>query len=145
MSVLIEDHGVIPVHLLREYTQEGIRAAPMSLHSRWYPQRCEAPLRSRSRKARVSGRMGSRFVGRSGASMWASRLAGAGAAPGGLFRQGRYRPLLYRGGALREYVPYADPTPSTTLRTCFDAASGHRCAGPISLELGCDCLGEIYS
>jgi len=85
--------------------------------------------------------MGSRFVGRSGASMWASRLARAGAAPGGLFRQGRYR-RCFTGGALRDVRPYADPTPSHNFRTCLTRAKWASVCLANSLELGCDCWGR---
>jgi primary-amine oxidase len=56
---------------------------------------------------------------------------------------GRRRPILYRASCAELVVPYGDPNPSGYRRNAFDI--GEYGIGPNtnSLELGCDCLGEI--
>ncbi len=58
--------------------------------------------------------------------------------------QGRERPLLYRASLADMVVPYGDPRPAYFRRNAFDI--GEYGVGMLanSLELGCDCLGEIY-
>jgi primary-amine oxidase len=56
---------------------------------------------------------------------------------------GRARPVLDRAGLSEMLVPYADPSPSWFWRAPFDVGD-YGLGGAIdSLELGCDCLGEI--
>ncbi|MEN0137782.1 MAG: primary-amine oxidase [Rhodococcus sp. (in: high G+C Gram-positive bacteria)] len=54
-----------------------------------------------------------------------------------------YRPLMYRASIAEMVVPYADPSPTRFWQTYFDV--GEYSFGRLvnSLELGCDCLGEI--
>jgi primary-amine oxidase len=60
------------------------------------------------------------------------------------YRDGeRDRPILYRAALSDMVVPYGDPSPLHFWKHAFDAgetALGHQAN---SLELGCDCLGEI--
>jgi primary-amine oxidase len=58
--------------------------------------------------------------------------------------QGRERPLVYRAAIADMLVPYGDPRPAYFRRNAFDV--GEYGIGMLanSLELGCDCLGEIY-
>ena len=53
------------------------------------------------------------------------------------------RPVLRRAAVNEMYVPYLDPDPTAYRKNFFDW--GEYGAGPLtaSLELGCDCLGEI--
>ncbi|MFT4082370.1 MAG: primary-amine oxidase [Nocardioides sp.] len=53
------------------------------------------------------------------------------------------RPVLKRAAVNEMYVPYLDPDPTAYRKNFFDW--GEYGAGPLtaSLELGCDCLGEI--
>jgi soluble P-type ATPase len=54
------------------------------------------------------------------------------------------RPIVYRASIAEMVVPYADPSPVRFWQNYFDAGEyllGHQAN---SLELGCDCLGEIY-
>jgi primary-amine oxidase len=54
------------------------------------------------------------------------------------------RPVIYRASIAEMVVPYADPSPVRFWQNYFDAGEyllGHQAN---SLELGCDCLGEIY-
>jgi primary-amine oxidase len=57
--------------------------------------------------------------------------------------QGRARPILYRASVVDMVVPYGDPRPTFFHRNAFDV--GEYGIGYLanSLELGCDCLGEI--
>jgi primary-amine oxidase len=58
--------------------------------------------------------------------------------------QGRERPVAYRAALADMLVPYGDPRPAYFRRNAFDV--GEYGIGMLanSLELGCDCLGEIY-
>jgi primary-amine oxidase len=55
----------------------------------------------------------------------------------------RHRPILYRASVAEMVVPYGDPSPVRFWQNYFDA--GEYSLGKVanSLELGCDCLGEI--
>ena len=57
--------------------------------------------------------------------------------------QGRVRPIVYRASFAELFVPYGDPTPGQYRKNVFDI--GEYGLGELtnSLELGCDCLGEI--
>ena len=57
--------------------------------------------------------------------------------------QGRERPILHRASVSDMVVPYGDPRPMYYIRNAFDV--GEFGVGQLanSLELGCDCLGEI--
>ncbi|GAA4263035.1 primary-amine oxidase [Dactylosporangium darangshiense] len=56
---------------------------------------------------------------------------------------GRQRPVLYRASIAEMVVPYADPSPQRWFQTFFDG--GEYLLGNFanSLELGCDCVGDI--
>jgi primary-amine oxidase len=58
--------------------------------------------------------------------------------------QGRERPIVYRAALADMVVPYGDPRPAYFRRNAFDV--GEYGIGMLanSLELGCDCLGEIH-
>src|SRR6267143_415196 len=57
---------------------------------------------------------------------------------------GRERPIVYRASLADMLVPYGDPRPAYFRRNAFDV--GEYGIGMLanSLELGCDCLGEIH-
>ncbi len=56
----------------------------------------------------------------------------------------RVRPILYRASLSDMVVPYGDPSPMHYWKHVFDASE--TCIGHLanSLQLGCDCLGEIH-
>jgi primary-amine oxidase len=56
---------------------------------------------------------------------------------------GRVRPVIWRASVAELFIPYADPRPFQSWRNAFDA--GEYGIGMLanSLQLGCDCLGEI--
>jgi primary-amine oxidase len=58
--------------------------------------------------------------------------------------QSRERPIIYRAALADMLVPYGDPRPAYFRRNAFDV--GEYGIGMLanSLELGCDCLGEIH-
>lgn len=56
---------------------------------------------------------------------------------------GRERPILYRASLSEMVVPYGDPRPVHWRKNAFDAGEYNVGALANSLELGCDCLGEI--
>ena len=57
---------------------------------------------------------------------------------------GTVRPIIYRAALSEMVVPYGDPTNDHYKKQVFDSGEVGigKCAN--SLELGCDCLGEIY-
>jgi primary-amine oxidase len=56
---------------------------------------------------------------------------------------GHVRPVLYRASLSEMVVPYGDPRPGQWRKNAFDAGEYNVGALANSLELGCDCLGEI--
>ena len=56
---------------------------------------------------------------------------------------GRVRPVAHRMSFAEMVVPYRDPTPDHYRRTAFDIGEWGLGLMTTSLELGCDCLGEI--
>ncbi|HET7479752.1 MAG TPA: primary-amine oxidase [Rubrobacteraceae bacterium] len=56
---------------------------------------------------------------------------------------GRLRPILYRASLSEMVVPYGDPAPTHSRKNAFDAGEYNIGQLANSLELGCDCLGEI--
>jgi primary-amine oxidase len=56
---------------------------------------------------------------------------------------GRIRPVAHRMSFAEMIVPYRDPTPDHARRTAFDIGEWGLGFMTTSLELGCDCLGEI--
>ena len=56
---------------------------------------------------------------------------------------GRQRPVAHRLSFAEMIVPYRDPTPDHYRRTAFDIGEWGLGFLTTSLELGCDCLGEI--
>jgi primary-amine oxidase len=60
------------------------------------------------------------------------------------FRDGdELRPVLYRASLSEMVVPYGDPSSVQYRKNAFDAGEYNIGALANSLELGCDCLGEI--
>ena len=56
---------------------------------------------------------------------------------------GRVRPIIYRAALSEMVVPYGDPTNDHYKKQVFDAGEVGIGRWANSLELGCDCLGEI--
>jgi primary-amine oxidase len=56
---------------------------------------------------------------------------------------GRTRPILHRASISEMVVPYGDPSPVHGWRNAFDAGEWGLGRLANSLELGCDCVGEV--
>ena len=56
---------------------------------------------------------------------------------------GRLRPVIYRASLSEMYIPYGDPHPTHNRKNVFDMGEYGVGVNTNSLELGCDCLGEI--
>ncbi len=56
---------------------------------------------------------------------------------------GRERSILYRGSLTEMVVPYGDPRPTQARKNAFDVGEYGMGMCANSLQLGCDCLGEI--
>jgi len=54
------------------------------------------------------------------------------------------RPIVYRASIAEMVVPYADPSPTRFWQNYFDCGEYMLARYADSLELGCDCLGEIH-
>lgn len=57
--------------------------------------------------------------------------------------RGRERPVLHRASVSEMWVPYGDPAPIQRIKNVFDEGEIGMGTMANSLELGCDCLGEI--
>jgi primary-amine oxidase len=57
--------------------------------------------------------------------------------------QGKVRPIIWRASVAELFIPYADPRPFHGWRNAFDIGECGIGILANSLELGCDCLGEI--
>ncbi|MCF2971253.1 primary-amine oxidase [Synechococcus sp. Nb3U1] len=58
--------------------------------------------------------------------------------------QSRIRPILYRASVAEMVVPYGDPRDPHFRKNAFDVGEYAIGMQANSLQLGCDCLGEIY-
>lgn len=56
----------------------------------------------------------------------------------------RHRPIVYRASVAEMVVPYGDPSPVRFWQNYFDAGEYSLGKSANSLQLGCDCLGEIH-
>ena len=56
---------------------------------------------------------------------------------------GRVRPVLHRASLVEMAVPYGDPNPPFPRKCAFDVGDYGLGFCTNSLELGCDCLGDI--
>lgn len=56
---------------------------------------------------------------------------------------GRVRPVVYRASVSEMFVPYGDPGSIHTIKNAIDVGQYNMGTLVNSLELGCDCLGEI--
>lgn len=57
---------------------------------------------------------------------------------------GELRPVLHRASLSEMFIPYGDPSPTQYRKNVFDMGEAGLGLFANSLELGCDCLGEIY-
>lgn len=57
---------------------------------------------------------------------------------------GQHRPIVYRASVAEMVVPYGDPSPVRYWQNYYDAGEYSMGKNTNPLELGCDCVGEIY-
>jgi primary-amine oxidase len=146
MSVYIEDFGIVPVPPSSgNYSVDGIRSTTN------VPSFPDGP-RTDVKPISITQPEGTSFQVDGHEVRWQKWRFRVGFTPReGLvlhlleyFDHGHYRPLLCRAALSEMYVPYADPTPSHNFKNVFDAGEVGIGVLANSLELGCDCLGEIY-
>jgi primary-amine oxidase len=142
----VEDHGVVPLPpRLGNYTAEGITNPD---NTPYFPNGLRADLKPieitqpQGTSFRVDGhevrwqkwrfRVG--FTPREGLVLYT-----IGYEDGGVLR-----PIIYRASLAEMFIPYGDPAPTHHRKNVFDM--GEYGVGLLSnsLELGCDCLGEIH-
>lgn len=146
MTVRIEDYGTVPIPAFSgNYTQNGIRTTK-NVPS--FPDGVRTDLKPLV----ITQPEGTSFQIEGREVRWQKWRFRVGFTPReGLvlhlleyFDKGRYRSLLYRAALSEMYVPYADPSPSHNFKNVFDAGEVGIGVLANSLELGCDCLGEIF-
>jgi primary-amine oxidase len=146
MKVQIEDYGIVPVpDHSGNYTSDGIKAAT---NFPSFPQGLRTDLRPIS----ITQSEGPSFRVEGHQVTWQKWRFRVGFTPReGLvlhlveyFDRGRFRPIIYRAALSEMYVPYGDPTPAHNWKNVFDAGEVGIGVLANSLELGCDCLGEIH-
>ena len=142
----IEDHGVVPLPPRSgNYTAEGIT------HPNNYPHFPDGP-RSDLEPVEITQPEGTSFEIDGYEVRWQKWRFRVGFTPReGLvlhtisYQDGdRLRPIIYRASLAEMFIPYGDPAPTHHRKNVFDM--GEYGVGVLanSLELGCDCLGEIH-
>ena len=143
--VEVEDWGVVPLPpKAANYTPEGIRS-PNNVPS--FPQ---GP-RTDVRPIEITQPEGTSFTVDGHEISWQKWRLRIGFTPReGLVLytvsyedQGRVRPILYRASLTEMFIPYGDPSPTHHRKNVFDMGEYGLGILTNSLELGCDCLGEI--
>jgi primary-amine oxidase len=132
--IRIEDHGVIPMN-----SETGVYTS-----GTWGPDRAVAPLDVVQPEGPGFAIEGRKVTWQN----WSFRV-GFSHREGLVLHEVSYRdgdverPVLDRAAVNEMYVPYLDSDPTAYRKNFFDW--GEYGAGPLtaSLELGCDCLGEI--
>src|SRR5438445_381127 len=142
----IEDHGVVPVPPLRgNYTVEGIADPENSPH---FP----AGTRADVKPIEITQPDGPSFQVDGHEVRWQKWRFRVGFTPReGLilytigYQDGdQLRPIVYRASLTEMFIPYGDPRPTHYRKNVFDMGEYGVGMPSNSLELGCDCLGEIY-
>jgi primary-amine oxidase len=141
----IEDHGVVPLPPRRgNYTVQGIADPDNYPH---FPEGTRADLKP----VEITQPEGTSFEVHGQEVRWQKWRFRIGFTPReGLvlhtiaYQDGdRLRPIIYRASLAEMFIPYGDPKPTHHRKNVFDM--GEYGVGLLSnsLELGCDCLGEI--
>jgi len=146
MTVRIDDHGVVPVpQHSGNYTATGITTLENIPYFPQGPRKDLKPI-SITQPDGVSFKVDGHQVS------WQKWRFRVGFTPReGLvlhlveyFDQGRWRSILYRAALSEMYVPYGDASPTHNFKNVFDAGEVGIGVLANTLELGCDCLGEIF-
>jgi primary-amine oxidase len=141
----VEDHGVVPLPpRLGNYTLEGI-ADPNN--TPYFPNGPRADLKP----VEITQPQGTSFEVDGQEVHWQKWRFRIGFTPReglvlhtiGYEDDGVLRPIIYRASLTEMFIPYGDPAPTHHRKNVFDM--GEYGVGMLSnsLELGCDCLGEI--
>ena len=131
----VEDHGSLPIPRSTA-TTATVGGAPSATTC--------GRSRSPSPRGRASRSTAGRCAGRSGGSASASRpREGLVLHEIGYEDDGRVRPSCYRASIAEMVVPYGDPARRRYCKNAFDIGEYGLGLLANSLELGCDCLGEI--
>ena len=133
--VRIEDHGVVPVPKAPgNYTPEAVGRMRTDLKPVEITQPEGTSFQLNGHEIRwQKWRFRIGFTPREGLVLYTV----------GYEDQGRLRPILYRASLSEMVVPYGDPSPVHSRKNAFDAGEYNVGQLANSLELGCDCLGEI--
>jgi primary-amine oxidase len=133
--VRVEDHGVVPVPKERgNYTPEAVGRVRTDLKPLEITQPEGPSFEVEGHEIRwQKWRMRIGFTAREGLVLYTVSYDD----------DGRERPILYRASLSEMVVPYGDPRPGHWRKNAFDAGEYNVGALANSLELGCDCLGEI--
>lgn len=133
----VEDHGVVPV------PEE---------HGNYDPERLGLPLRDDLKPLHITQPEGPSFTVEGNLVRWQRWSLRVDMDPiEGLvlhrvtYRDGEdERPVLHRASIAEMVVPYASTSPAHRWKNAFDAGEWGLGRMVNSLELGCDCLGEIH-
>ena len=141
----IEDHGVIPLPPRSgNYTSEAIRDAGNVPH---FPDGDRQDLKP----VEITQPEGTSFTVDGHEVSWQKWRFQVGFTPreGLVLHLVRYedhgtvRPVIYRASLTEMVIPYGDPSPAQYRKNVFDMGEYGIGVLANSLELGCDCLGEI--
>jgi primary-amine oxidase len=137
----IEDHGVVPLPPRSgNYTAEAIRDAA---NVPYFP---EGP-RQDLRPVEITQPRGTSFTVDGHEVSWQKWRFRVGFTPreGLVLHLVHYqdRPIVYRASLAEMFIPYGDPNPAHYRKNVFDMGEYGIGVLANSLELGCDCLGEI--
>lgn len=144
--VEVEDHGVVPLPSRSgNYTPEGIKDPNNVPH---FP----LGLRSDLEPIEITQPKGPSFKVEGHEVRWQKWRFRVGFTPReglvlhtiGYEDQGRLRPIVYRASLSEMFIPYGDPRPTHYRKNVFDMGEYGIGLLANSLELGCDCLGEIH-
>jgi primary-amine oxidase len=144
--VEVEDHGVVPLPPRSgNYTAEGITD---SNNTPYFPNGPRADLKP----VEITQPHGTSFHVDGHEVHWQKWRFRVGFTPReglvlhtiGYEDGGVPRPIVYRASLVEMFIPYGDPRPTHHRKNVFDM--GEYGVGLLSnsLELGCDCLGEIH-
>ena len=141
----VQDHGVVPLP-----TQPGNYAPELMLEPGNVP--AFERLRDDVRPIEITQPHGASFTVDGRHVRWQKWSLRVGFSPReglvlhqvGYDDKGRERPVLYRASLAEMYIPYGDPAPTHRFKNVFD--EGEYGVGFLlnPLQLGCDCLGEIF-
>jgi Cu2+-containing amine oxidase len=137
----IEDHGVVPLPPASgNYTAEAIKDPANVPH---FPDGPRQDLKPVS----ITQPEGTSFTVDGHEVRWQKWRFQVGFTPreGLVLHLIRYedRPVVYRASLAEMFIPYGDPNPSHYRKNVFDMGEYGIGVLANSLELGCDCLGEI--